>query len=176
MPHLNFSFFALFSVFLLSISLLALDAQAASPSDQERTENPREEQTEEEPEPSTPRRAFDPEHRREIYETSKLSRRTALLYTAALPGLGNFYAEQYFAGVISLAGAVFSAMFLGYGFTNAQSEVIRLGIGLAAVTYIGSGASAIYGVNAYNERLRRNLHLEAHAPTPSFALQWSFSF
>ena len=123
------------------------------------------------------RRAFGPEHRREIYETSRLQNRTALLYTAALPGLGNFYAEQYAAGVISMAGLAFSIIFLSYGLTNNQTDVVRLGLGLAAVTYLGSGATALYGVHAYNAQLRRSLHLDASLPAgPGLTLQWSFEF
>lgn len=122
-------------------------------------------------------RLFGPAHRRELYEANRLQHRRALLYSLALPGLGNFYAEQYALGVVALSGVAFMAMFLGYGFVNSNPEVIRLGIITGALTYLGSGAFAAYGVSQYNEGLRRSLHLEASSPpalTPGLTLGWTF--
>ncbi len=107
------------------------------------------------------RRLFDDQHRREMYETSRLQRRRAVLYSLALPGLGNFYAEQYALGTIALMSLTFSGIFIGYGLVNNQSQIFRLGLATTAFTYAGAATSSYLGVKQYNARLRRNLHLDS---------------
>jgi hypothetical protein len=103
---------------------------------------------------------FGAEHRRQIYEQSKLSTTTAVLYNLAVPGLGNIYAEQYFYGGIAFSLMVFTLVFVGYGFATDQSEFLWIGGGTAAIAYTGSIATSISGVRDYNEKLRQGLKLE----------------
>lgn len=122
---------------------------------------------------------FDGNHRQEIYEKSRLQKRRAVLYSLALPGLGNFYAEQYALGTLSLTALVFSGMFLGFGLINGHPDLVRLGAITTGVTYVGSATSAYLGVRQYNAELRRNLHLDAtFAPIDDSALifEWSWRF
>ena len=106
-----------------------------------------------------PRRLFSPEHRQELYEANRLSEGRALVLSAALPGLGNFYAEQYAMGVVALSALIFSGVFVGYGLVNNQRGLASFGIGLAVVTYGTALGSSYYGVRVYNDRLRRSLHV-----------------
>lgn len=99
-------------------------------------------------------------HRRRIYESSRLETSRALMYSAALPGLGNFYAEQYAVGTVSMMALAFSAMFIGFGLVNSHSGVTQLGLVSTGVTYVTSGAFAYYGVRRYNANLRRSLHID----------------
>lgn len=129
--------------------------------------------------PDTQRRLFDSDHRLELYETSRLERRRALLYSLALPGLGNFYAEQYALGTIALTALVFSAIFVGYGAINGQSQLLRIGLVTTGLTYVGSGISSYIGVQRYNDELRRNLHIESASASqypPVTTVGWSWRF
>lgn len=105
------------------------------------------------------RRLFSPEHRLELYEANRLSETRALLLSAALPGLGNFYAEQFALGAVAISAVVFSGVFIGYGLVNNQRGLASFGVGLAIVTYGVAMGSSYYGVRAYNEQLRRSLHV-----------------
>lgn len=99
-------------------------------------------------------------HRQRIYEASRLEKSRALLYTAALPGWGNFYAEQYAVGTISMMALLFSGMFLGYGIVNDHPDLVGLGIATGGLTYATSGVFAYLGVQNYNANLRRSLHID----------------
>jgi hypothetical protein len=116
------------------------------------------------PEGAESQRLFSPEHRQQLYDANRLSERRALLYSAALPGLGNFYAEQYALGTVALSALVFSAVFIAYGLANNQRGLANFGIGLAIVTYGGAAGTSFFGVRSYNERLRRSLHLDRPIP------------
>ncbi len=112
--------------------------------------------------------AFSPQHRQQIYEDSKLSTTRAVLYSAALPGIGNFYANQPAFGVISLMALSFSAAFIGFALANDNDDAGRIGVVIAATAWAGSTTTAAIGVRSHNRQLRRNLHLEANdhrAPT-----------
>ncbi len=115
--------------------------------------------------PPTEARAFDAEHRQQIYESSKRSPTRAALYSAALPGMGNFYAEQPAFGVISLMALSFSAVFIGFALANDNDDAGRIGVVLAGATWVGSTTTAALGVRSHNRQLRRNLHLEANDQT-----------
>ena len=142
--------------------------------------------------PGATRTHFGPEHRKELYHAQRLQTRRALLYSALLPGLGNFYVEQYALGTVAFSAFIFSAMFLGYGFVNNQSDIVRIGAVLAILTYGGAATSSYLGVRSYNDRLRRRLHLGAHhspafsewhsgphsapIPAPVFGVSWQWRF
>lgn len=125
---------------------------------------------------------FDQEHRQRLYEKSRLSTTRALLYTLALPGLGNFYAEQYALGTVAMSAFVFGAFFLTYALLNNHDDLIRLGAALGIAAYAGGALSSYIGVNAYNKRLRQGLHLNTHhlgpltPPGQVFGLGWSWAF
>jgi hypothetical protein len=103
---------------------------------------------------------FGQSHRQQIYEQSKLSTTSAVLYNLAVPGLGNVYAEQYFYGGIAFSLMVFTLVFVGYGLVTDQSQFLWFGATTAGVAYTGSIATSIYGVRDYNEKLRQGLKLE----------------
>ncbi len=145
----------IFALLLLSATLVAAPALA----DPGPEEIPEAELPEAEPPTGEPRRLFSPEHRLELYEANRLSERRALLYSAALPGWGNFYAEQYALGTVALSALVFSGIFMAYGFSNRQYGLAQFGIGLAIVTYGGAAGTSYFGVRSYNDRLRRSLHV-----------------
>lgn len=99
------------------------------------------------------------EHRKEIFEDSKLSVTRAVGYSLLLPGLGNFYTEEYFAGALAMSAMVFALVFAGYGYTTDQpSYYLGAGI-LAGSSYIGSTAFAYYSAKEYNENLGRALKI-----------------
>ncbi len=104
---------------------------------------------------------FDASHRLRIYEASRLDRRRAVLYSLALPGLGNFYAEQYALGTVALMSMVFTTMFLTFGLLNDHPDLVRIGSVTGVVTYAGSAVSSYLGVRSYNEQLRRSLHVDS---------------
>ena len=125
------------------------------------------------------RRLFDADHRREIYEESRLQRRRAVLYSLALPGLGNFYAEQYALGTLFMSTLVFSGMFLGFGLVNNHPDLITLGLVTTGLTYAGAGVTSYLGVQRYNAQLRRNLHLNSYlsrGDTTEWVIHWSWRF
>lgn len=125
---------------------------------------------------------FDDDHRQRLYDDYRLQPRRAVLYSLALPGLGNYYAEQYALGTVALMALTFSGIFIGYGLINGQATVTRLGLVTTALTYGGAMGSSYFGVRQYNQRLRRNLHLDGaqqSAPRPpqaTWGLGWSWRF
>ncbi len=102
---------------------------------------------------------FDQEHRQQIYDARKLSYGEAAAWSL-LPGFGNFYADQYLLGALAVISTVFAGFFVAYGVINEQSDLLWTGVGLGGVTYLWSTGTALWGVSAYNEELRQNLHLD----------------
>lgn len=126
-------------------------------------------------------RAFDQDHRRALYEANRLDGWRALAYTAVLPGLGNFYVEQYALGVVAISAMVFAGMFIGFGAMYGHSDLIGIGAVTAGSAYLGGGISSYLGTRRYNDRLRRNLHVDdnydASLPrSPSVAVGWTWRF
>ncbi|RAL22113.1 hypothetical protein DL240_09670 [Lujinxingia litoralis] len=110
---------------------------------------------------------FNADHRRRIYEESKLSHTRAALYTLLLPGLGNFYVEQYALGTVALSLMVFGGLFIGYGLLLDRGDLIGLGAGVAGVAYGGGLLTSYQGVRRYNLQLQQSLQLErAAGPGP----------
>lgn len=181
MPRLVF----LISLLLFSLATALPSARADEPSSGDTPEIDAHRLGDDAPQTNT---HFGPAHRQEIYEEARLERRRALLYTLALPGAGNFYAEQYALGTVAIAGLIFSAIFISFGVLNHQSDLVYLGSGLAILTYGGSATAAYLGVNRYNERLRRNLNLDAYRSpemsqqspgsmtSPQFGARWQWRF
>lgn len=109
---------------------------------------------------------FGAEHRQRIYEQSRLDQRRAVLYSLALPGLGNYYAEQYALGTVALMSMVFTTMFLVFGLTNDHPDLVRIGAVTGGVTYVGSALTSYMGVRSHNDQLRRNLHIGSERFAP----------
>ncbi len=118
-----------------------------------------------EPEPQSG--FFSVEHRWDIYDQSKKSAGTAVLYTLAFPGIGNLYAEQYFVGAAFIALGVFSYIFVGFGLATDQNDLIAIGAVAGGSAYIASGVTAAFAAQDYNDELKRALKL----PTERAALQ-----
>lgn len=104
--------------------------------------------------------AFDTEHRIQIYEANRLRPWRAVAYTAAFPGIGNFYAEQYALGTVAISAMVFAGMFVGFGLTHGHTNLIQLGGIIAGSAYVGGGITSYFGARSHNRRLRRNLHID----------------
>lgn len=124
---------------------------------------------------------FDAAHRKRIYESSRLDQTRALLYSAALPGLGNFYAEQPALGTVAMMSMVFTTMFLAFGWRNNHPDLVRIGVVTGLATYSGSALSAYLGVRHHNDRLRRSLHIgdnsDSSASQPSaWTIGWQWEF
>lgn len=100
------------------------------------------------------------EHRQEIYEQSRKRPTRAVLYNLALPGVGNFYAEQYLLGGIAVVLTAFAGTFVVYGLSTKQSDVTVLGAVLGGVAYGGSIATSLIGVSSFNEKLRQGLKVD----------------
>lgn len=156
---------------------LLVSAESAEPAQNEQNI------TQEEPPKKASSGFFDQEHRRRLYEQNRLSTTRAALYSLALPGLGNFYVEQYALGIVAMSAFVFSAIFLSYGLINNHPDLVWIGGGLAVLAYGGGATSSVLGVRAYNERLRQSLHLQSShqrgprpAPTPAAGIGWRWSF
>lgn len=98
-------------------------------------------------------------HRRELYRKGRLRYSRAALWTALLPGLGNFYAEQYFLGGLNMSTVGFSAVLIPYGFVTDQEGFIWAGLALIGVGYISGFATSYMGVRRYNRRLRQQLRV-----------------
>lgn len=135
---------------------------------------------------SSTRTAFDADHRREIYEVNRLQRRRAFLYSLALPGIGNFYAEQPALGTAALMSMVFTGMFIAFGLRNNHPDLVAIGAATGATTYVAASVTSVLGVHRYNERMRQNLRITAAgapsktpsiAPSPSsFLITWELTF
>lgn len=100
---------------------------------------------------------MDDEHREEIYDERKKSEIAAVVYSLVLPGLGNFYTDQYFVGALFMSALVFAGFFAAYGFSSDQPEYY-VGAGLlAGGAYIASPITAFFSARSHNENLRRAL-------------------
>lgn len=96
-------------------------------------------------------------HRRQLYEESKLEYSRAALWTALLPGLGNFYAEQYLIGGLNASLVGFTALLVPYGLVTDQLSFVWTGIGITGTAYVSGFTTSLIGVRNYNRRLRRSL-------------------
>lgn len=121
------------------------------------------------------------EHRREIYEASRLTVSGAVGRNLLLPGLGNIYTEQYFYAGLAFSFLVFAASFVSYGLVTDQSEFLWIGAGTAGIAYVGSIGTSILGVEKYNRERREGLKVElgragalAPAWSPSVNVGWRF--
>lgn len=129
-----------------------------------------------EPTDSTESTFFDADHRRRIYEQGRLSHTRAALYTLLLPGLGNFYVEQYMLGTVAMSLTVFAAIFLAYGISLSRSDLVGLGAGVAGLAYGGGLITSYQGVRRYNLQLQQSLQLDrASAHIPSAPRTWGLS-
>ena len=104
---------------------------------------------------------FGDAHRRRIYREGKRDVRTAALRTALFPGLGNFYANQYFIGGINASLMGFTAILVPYGLVTDQPGFAWAGLGVAAAAYTSGFITSAIGVKRYNRRLRRRLRITA---------------
>lgn len=120
---------------------------------------------------------FTVDHRWEIYDKTKKSSGTAVLCTLAFPGVGNLYAEQYFVGAAFVAVGVFSLIFVTFGLTTNQDDLIVFGAVTGGSAYIASGITAALGAQSHNEQLRRALALpEERAALESRGVTLTFAF
>lgn len=103
---------------------------------------------------------FSDAHRRELYEQGRLRFSKAALLNLALPGLGNFYARQFFLGGTALTLMAFAAVFVGFGAVYSDPTYVWLGVGVLGVTYPGSIATSYFGVRKYNRELRESLRID----------------
>jgi hypothetical protein len=95
------------------------------------------------------------ERRRELYDEAKLDHRRAMLYSAALPGLGNFYADRIFRGATWM-GIFGMSIFCGLaGWRTSDNRLVILGISGGVVSYAGGLVTSYRDVTSYNETLRR---------------------
>lgn len=119
---------------------------------------------------------FDANHRQRIYEQGRLSHTRAALYSLLLPGLGNFYVEQYMLGTVAMSLTVFAAIFIAYGLGLSRGDLVGLGAGVAGVAYGGGLITSYQGVRRYNLQLQQSLQLDrAAAHTPSAPRTWGLS-
>jgi len=102
---------------------------------------------------------FDEGHRHELYRKGKLDYQTAALRTALLPGLGNFYARQYFIGGLNASLLAFTAVLVPYGLATYQPGFAWAGLGVAGAAYLSGFVTSAIGVRQYNRKLRRRLRL-----------------
>lgn len=143
----------------LALGLLALTTPTTSMAQQTPEAQTKAAQSEVDP-AGQPDAFFGDSHRQQLYDQSKLSVSTAVLYNLALPGLGNAYADQYFYAGIAFSLMVFTGVFVGYGLYTQQDQFVWMGAGTAAVTYSASIFTSIQGVRDYNRKLRQGLKLD----------------
>lgn len=117
---------------------------------------------------------FNASHRSEIYEKSKKSELTAVGYTLILPGLGNYYAQQYVTGTVVGMGMVFGITAMVFGLSTDQSDWTATGGVLVGSMYVVGGVTSFVGVQDYNTDLRRALKVSDLERAPS--LQVAFRF
>lgn len=117
---------------------------------------------------------FDEAHRRQLYEQTRKSEWKAIGYSLVLPGLGNFYAEQYVTGTVVGMGMVFGITALIFGQTTDQSEWTWLGLGLGGSMYVVGATTSYFGVVDYNHELRRALKVSELERAPGLQLSLSF--
>ncbi|RDV38121.1 hypothetical protein DV096_09915 [Bradymonadaceae bacterium TMQ3] len=119
---------------------------------------------------------FDANHRQRIYEQGRLSHIRAALYTLLLPGLGNFYVEQYMLGTVAMSLTVFAGIFLAYGLSLSRNDLVGLGAGVAGLAYGGGLITSYQGVRRYNLQLQQSLQLDrASALAPGAPRTWGLS-
>lgn len=126
------------------------------------------------------RHFFGEQHRREIYRKGRLRYSTAALRTALLPGLGNFYAEQYLLAGLNASLMGFAIVVVPYGLATDQPIFIWGGVGIAGTAYLSGFITSAIGVKRYNRRLRRRLRLDSSAdtlrpPSPGRGTPWELS-
>lgn len=109
---------------------------------------------------------FGSAHRRQLYEEAKLDYSKAALWSALFPGLGNFYAEQYFIGGLNASLMGFTALLLPYGLVTNQMGFVWTSLGIAGTAYVSGFTTSFIGVKNYNRRLRRGLRVSEPAPLP----------
>lgn len=117
---------------------------------------------------------FNEAHRQQLYDQTKKSEWTAIGYSLAFPGLGNFYAEQYVTGTVVGMGMVFGITALVFGQTTDQSEWTWLGLGLGGSMYVVGATTSYFGVVDYNHELRRALKVSELERAPGLQLSLSF--
>lgn len=99
-------------------------------------------------------------HRERMYEEAKLSTSNALLYTLALPGIGNIYAEQYLLAGLAFSFMAFTIMFVTYGLTTQQPQFVHMGFVTGGTAYVGGAITSVIGVKRYNARLRESFNFD----------------
>lgn len=123
---------------------------------------------------------FGNQHRRELYRKGRLRYSTAALRTALLPGLGNFYAEQYLLGGLNASLMGFAVVVVPYGLATNQPMFIWGGAGIAGAAYISGFITSAIGVKRYNRTLRRRLRLTStiaphRSASPGRGTPWELS-
>lgn len=144
---------------LISSLTLGMPAYAAAETtpDEQRAESAEREGSE------SSNNGFSTAHRRQLYKQGRLSYGKAILYNT-LPGLGNFYANQYVLGGVALSLIGFVAVLVPFGVVTDQPTFIWVGTGVAGFAYGGSVTTSLFGVRAYNRRLHESLQLdESHS-------------
>lgn len=125
---------------------------------------------------------FDRQHRHQLYEANRLHPWRAVAYTAALPGVGNFYAEQYALGTVAMTAMVFAGMFIGFGAMHGHTDLLWIGGATAGTAYLGGAVSSYLGARAHNRELKRSLHIDddpdasgaTGGPVPGLTLEVRF--
>lgn len=114
------------------------------------------------------------QQRQSFYDEAKLERSTALLYSLALPGLGNFYTEQHFSGVLLMSIFGLGAVGLIMGLATDRSDATLIGTTLIVGTHATGAWMSWRGVAQYNDLLRQRYDLKQQATGPM--LQWAWQF
>ena len=109
---------------------------------------------------------FSQRHRHQLYEEGRLSYGRAAALTALLPGLGNFYAQQYFIGGLAASVMGFAAVFVPYGLVTRQPGFSWAGVGLAGTAYATGFITSWFGVQRYNRRLKQGLRISLQPTHP----------
>lgn len=119
---------------------------------------------------------FSQKHRQRLYEESKKSELHAILWTLALPPLGDIYAEEYFWAGITGIFMVFAATFVGFALTTGQDTFLIWGAVTAGVSYTTAGVTSVMGVRSYNHELQRALKVGLANPEDARGISLSFSW
>lgn len=118
--------------------------------------------------------AISRQERESFYEEAKLSHGNAVLYSLALPGLGNFYAERYFSGVLLMSVFGFGLTSLLLGLTSERADSVLIGTTLIVGAQATGAWMSWQGVTTYNDLLRQRYDLKPQASGPM--LQWAWRF
>ena len=102
---------------------------------------------------------FSTRHRQQLYSEGRLHYSGAVWRTALLPGLGNFYAQQYFLGGLNASLMGFAALLIPYGLVTAQPAFSWVGGGFAGTAYTSGFITSYFGVKRYNRELRQGLRI-----------------